>query len=125
MFRFRPSLDGGGLKCEHDSQERRYNKMKKDYECIDGMYVTRRTKAKARKDYNEGYTVYIVPSNMAFRSMWHSPSRINKTYNDCENRTFDSLCNEIEFYQCNSESGKYLRFYTMSDSERENKATTY
>lgn len=93
--------------------------MKKEYQFIDGYYVTRRTKKVAEKDYNVGYTVYIVPVNMPFHSMWTAPSRIQKDYFDCEHRTFDSICNEIEYYQCNHETGRYLKYYTMSDSERE------
>ena len=92
--------------------------MKKEYQAINGYYVTRRTKTRARKDYEEGYTVSIVPCNMSFRSMWHNPYTINKDSYACTGKTFDKICNDIAYYNCNNEAGRYLKYYTMADSER-------
>ena len=93
--------------------------MRKEYQFIDGCYVTRRDKRTARKDYEKGYTIYIVPVNMTLQSMWHRPARIQKDFYLCETRTFDTVCNIISAYQCNNETGRYLKYYTVSDSERE------
>ena len=93
--------------------------MRKEVEFIDGIYVTRRTKKAAEKDYNAGYTVYIVPVNMPLRSMWSEPARANKEGYDYINKTFQQICNSVEYYQCNAECGRYLKYYTMADSERE------
>lgn len=36
---------------------------------------------------------------------------INAQNWNCDNKTFDEVLNEYEFYNCNSETGKYPAFY--------------
>lgn len=88
---------------------------KKEYECIHGTYVTRVNKMKARNAFNHGDTVYCLPVNYSLYSMWTKPFEIN---NRDDTLDFDILVNGIEFYNCNNESGTYLKYYIIADSER-------
>ena len=54
-----------------------------------------------RKEFENIHGMYVV--------------RVNK-YD--ETLDFDTLVNQIEFYNCNSESGNYLKYYIIADSER-------
>lgn len=75
--------------------------------------VSKRT---ARKLYNEGITVYLVPSNLYpdFNGVWIQPFGIDKNRPDelPENLDFDKRVNNFEYYNCNcNEFGYYSNFY--------------
>ena len=63
------------------------------------------TKTAARKIYTEGKRVYVLPCNMRTNSVWMSPMEIPT------DRDFDKFCNEYQYYNCNSETGKRIAFY--------------
>lgn len=70
--------------------------------------MTKINKATARKLYNNGNNIIIVPCKMNPSSPWlNSP-----TSNNNDNTDFDTLCNYITYYQCSSETGQRLAFYT-------------
>lgn len=73
----------------------------------DFQQIQKRT---ARKLYNEGKYIYLQSSNMQFDSMWQRPCIVSKKESDMD---FDALCNEFEYYNCDKERGKWIRFYVQ------------
>lgn len=67
------------------------------------------TITQARKLYNNGHTLYIVPSKVypSYNNMWIQPYKANKN-NDGD---FEKLVNSYEYYNCNSELGRVANFY--------------
>lgn len=67
-------------------------------------------KTAARKLYNAGTTITIIPCNMLVSSPWYATPRynINRDF-----LNFDNLCNEISAYNCNNETGNRLVYYIM------------
>ena len=86
---------------------------------------TRVNKTKAKKLYNEGKKIYIIPCKVYpdFNGMWIKPFELQYTeemkQKDAEypdlafQNTFDSRVNSFEFYNCNSELGNYTAFYVI------------
>jgi hypothetical protein len=67
-------------------------------------------KRTARKLYDAGKTIYLHPCNMRFDNAWQTPmpaNRNQKTYD----WTFDILCDDYKYYNCDYERGYYIRFY--------------
>ena len=63
----------------------------------------------ARKLFNEGHELIIIPCNCSPNGFWVKGFRICKT--KLENSDFDRLINEFEYYNCNSELGRYTHYY--------------
>lgn len=86
--------------------------MKNNIEYLSGVAMKRVTKRVARSLYNLGYTIHCVPVNMTLSSMWHRPFTIQKELYSCEQAgNFDNVVNHIEYYNCNHETGYYLKYY--------------
>lgn len=66
------------------------------------------TKALARKMYNEGSAVMIIPSRIRPTSILASWT--TKPANDPD-ADFDKLCNAIHYYNCSPETGMGLTYY--------------
>ena len=67
------------------------------------------TKKQARVAYRAGLTVLWGPVNLVPFTWWGLEMPINAQ--NCDNKTFDEVLNEYEFYNCNSETGKYPAYY--------------
>ena len=65
------------------------------------------TKALARKMYNNGEEIMIIPSKIRPNSML--ASWIRKT--EQEDGDFEKLCNAIFYYNCSPETGMNLVYY--------------
>lgn len=83
-----------------------------------GKEFTRISKASARKQFLQGKTVFVLPCKVRFGSPWLSAFPISreaqKVYAIDEigiKNRFESLVNSFEYYNCNSETGKYSAFY--------------
>lgn len=63
----------------------------------------------ARKLFNSGKELLIMPCKCAPGAAWLMGFTICK--NNFEYCDFDSLINEFEYYNCNSECGKYTAYY--------------
>ena len=63
----------------------------------------------ARKLFNEGRELIIIPCNCSPNGAWLTGFRICKNY--LENSDFDRLINEFEYYNCNGELGRYTHYY--------------
>jgi hypothetical protein len=72
-------------------------------------------KNKARRLFNKGITIFLLPCNVRINNVWMIPLEINnKEINEFINidiTYFDSIVNNFEYYNCNSELGNYTHFY--------------
>lgn len=69
------------------------------------QYFERITKTKARKIYENGGGVYIIPAKCYPAGVWVSAMVLPN------GRAFDSVVNEYTYYNCNNFLGKYPAFY--------------
>ena len=79
------------------------------------LNYTRINKREARKLYNLGRTITILPCKANPNSPWFSNSTISKESTD---KGFDALVNEFTYYNCNtSELGHRPAFYVVAINE--------
>ena len=71
------------------------------------------SKAKARRLYNDGATVYLCAAKMRPGATYWSMSANVNSKNGYD---FTKLCNSYQFYNCSSETGRYIRYY-VKESE--------
>ena len=71
--------------------------------------VKRIDKRVAEKMFNNGITIYLHSSNMMFDNVWQSPCPINNYQG--QDRTFNQICNEYRYYNCDAERGRRIKFY--------------
>ena len=73
---------------------------------------TRINKREARKLYNLGRTITVLPCKANPNSPWFSNSTVSKESTD---KDFDALVNEFTYYNCNtSELGHRPAFYVVA-----------
>lgn len=81
--------------------------MNNEIECIGYKRIN---KAKARKEYNNGNVVFILPCKVRFNNAWIQPRIVSKDFYDSED--FDKIVNAYEYYNCQyNETGKYASYY--------------
>ena len=71
---------------------------------VDGF--TRVSKTKARRLFDENMAIYLIPAKCRFTTTeFVVPIKI------CNggDRSFDSIVNEFEYYNCNQELGRFRR----------------
>lgn len=66
------------------------------------------TKALARKMYNEGSEIMIIPSRVRPTGILASWTKKPADDTDAD---FDKLCNAIFYYNCSPETGMTLAYY--------------
>ncbi len=66
------------------------------------------TKALAKKMYDKGEEIMVIPSRVRPNSMLASWTTKPANDNDAD---FDKLCNAIFYYNCSPETGMTLAFY--------------
>lgn len=70
------------------------------------------TKAAARKAYERGEAVTVLPVNANPLSPWWSTSTLQaRVMGDASPRTFEAACNYATYALCTSETGRYLAYY--------------
>lgn len=69
---------------------------------------TRISKASARKLFESGEAVLFCPSKMRPDNIWCSAI----PYSSKDNVSFDVACNVFSYYNCDSERGKTIYYYT-------------
>ena len=81
-----------------------------------GATWQRVSKRRARYEYDAGRDVIITPVYVNPFNMWRPHARIsNKRRWGCD-VTFDSIINEYEYYNCNSnELGRYPAYYVKQE----------
>lgn len=78
------------------------------------LNYNRINKSEARKLYNLGKPIMILPCNANPNSPWFSNSMISKE----SGRDFDALVNEFTYYNCNtSKLGRYPAFYVLTTNK--------
>jgi hypothetical protein len=73
----------------------------------EGKNMVKITKALARKMYNNGEEIMIIPSKIRPNSMLASWIRKPEQ----EDGDFEKLCNAIFYYNCSPETGMNLVYY--------------
>ena len=63
-------------------------------------------KEEARKRYENGEKIYLLPSKARIGSIWISPIMIIKGEG-----TFDSKVNAFSYYNCSAETGRAVHYY--------------
>lgn len=63
----------------------------------------------ARKLYNEGTAIYLLPSKIILGSVWFLPIRIS--LDSYDPGSFDAEVNTFRYYNCTTETGKRVHFY--------------
>ena len=83
------------------------------------------TKPIARKMFNSGITIYVLPCKVKETALdcqsWIQPAifDITSTQLDSLYNKFDRAVNEYEFHNCNAEVGYYAHYYvTEEDMEK-------
>ena len=71
--------------------------------------MKRITMTQARKLYNKGTKIYLMPSKAVPGSIWILPTRISMI--DHNPKAFDSEVNAYRYYNCTAETGKRVHFY--------------
>ena len=83
------------------------------------QYPGRLTKKQARKLFNEGSPVLIVPcrcSPFDFSGRYSRYSAVaHKLIMSEDYQDFDKFVNAFEYYNCNPELGRYAAFYKKGD----------
>lgn len=64
----------------------------------------------ARNLFNDGCTIYLQSSNMAFDNFWQKPIDINRSRLGYK-ETFETICNNFRYYNCSNEQGNYIHYY--------------
>lgn len=64
----------------------------------------------ARKLYNDGVDVLFIPCKLRPDNMWGLGIWENVNLSG-QYGSFDKLCNEFIWYNCNFETGNYIAFY--------------
>ncbi len=66
------------------------------------------TKTTAKKLFNAGKAIYLLPCKANINSIWFTPYRVKNTDNtENKNDFFNYLVNSFEYYNCTNETGKY------------------
>lgn len=82
----------------------------------DGGTWVRVSKRRARSAYEAGGDVIITPANIEPFNPWRTHARISRRKQWGVDVTFDSIVNEYECYNCNSnEVGRYPAYYVRTE----------
>lgn len=74
----------------------------------------------ARKMYNHGITIFLLPCKVRDDAVegnnpWIVPTKISLFIGEQEENKFDSLVNIFEYYNCNAELGYYTHFFVAEE----------
>ena len=66
---------------------------------------------KAKRLFNEGQNIYLIPSNCSpLCNTWIETTIINNSMGN-----FEKIINEYSYYNCNSEMGNKIHFYIIEE----------
>lgn len=80
-----------------------------------GKTYIRVNKVHARHLFNAGECLVITPSKVRPFNCWGLWGETEQ--NECEYGDFDTLVYEFEYYNCNSETGKYAAFWICKEDD--------
>ena len=73
------------------------------------MAQVRVNKQKAKRLYNQGESVTIIPCNVPLLNLWIGGYTFN--IQQTEHREFDKIINSFMFYNCSYQLGRYPAYY--------------
>lgn len=62
--------------------------------------------ATARRLFNKGIEIYMLPSKVAVENIWILPANLHKG-----DSSFDVQVNAYRYYNCSAETGNRIHFY--------------
>lgn len=71
------------------------------------MSLIKIDKRTAKKEYDKGNIIHLLPSKAVPGSIWITPTSVNK---QC-GKSFDALINEYSYYNCSKETGLRINYY--------------
>jgi hypothetical protein len=74
--------------------------------------IKRISKAAAKKLFANGVEIYLQSSNFYPFGVWQSVCPIQKNDLAEKGYSFESATNSFQYYNCSSEQGRYVHFYT-------------
>ena len=74
---------------------------------IDSKTYVRVAKPRAKKLFNTGKPLYLLPCMASPHSPWNQFALVD----NMQARTFDQQVNAFEYYNCNSQMGKFAAYY--------------
>ena len=80
-----------------------------------GRRFVRVTKIKARKVYDAGNAVYLIPDMMRLDNAWQSTCPIS-TKDNGGDREFDARVNEFVYYNCDRVRGHGVKYFVKESS---------
>ena len=70
------------------------------------------TKTQAKKFFEQGKTIYLLPSKMEFDNIWQSPLPFSISHLKGEpNWDFSKYIGFYEIYNCDRERGRWVHFF--------------
>lgn len=85
---------------------------KDTYGTAKNMTFTRVSKPTAKKAFNRGGKIAVLPCRMAV--LWQYRLITEKSV---YNPDFDKFVNEFEYYNCSAGTGRYTAFYLMTENK--------
>ena len=86
--------------------------MRKETYIIDGVELTRVSKARAMQLWNEGKPVTYAAALINLDSPCGLYQTSDKDFMECE---FDWIVNNATYYMCNRECGMYLKYFERKE----------
>lgn len=80
-----------------------------------GISWTRVSKRRARRLFAAGHVIEMSPVNMNPCNVWCTYYCIGRGLKYYEGTTFDAEASAFEYYNCNSECGKYAAYYVRTE----------
>lgn len=68
----------------------------------------------ARRMYDKGKRVFLIPDMMRLNNAWQSPCPISKEDNGGD-RSFDARVNEYRYYNCDNERGRGVKYFVSQE----------
>lgn len=70
-------------------------------------------KTTAKKLYDKGITIYMQSCNMRFDNVWQHPYDVSNDMQHTKGYTFEQICNNYTYYNCDNVRGKYPCFFVL------------
>lgn len=72
--------------------------------------MTKINKVRARNLYNSGGAVIAIPCKLNPNNQFFATGAVLQKIPGADH-DFDKLCNQLSYYNCTNETGRYLAFY--------------
>lgn len=74
------------------------------------------SKPKARRLFNDGADVYILPHKIMPGGLWYEPFNMRESLDD-HRKDFDEIGSRYTYYNCMAETGHYVSFYVKENED--------